>query len=206
MHLLIISGPSGSGKSILANKLCNEFKNINIIKTDSYYRDSLIIKLLSIFFNDIYDRVISIKKKELMNTLISIIKKEKNIYTYNYNFRTKKSSIRKIFIKDENNKRIVILEGIFAHRIINHFKNNIFMKILCIEKKELCYERRIKRDVIERGRKTKEVEERFLKSWNIFHKHSSDFKKDNEVIYIDTKDKKHYSNIVFKIKVFNSQT
>ncbi len=204
MHLVIISGPSGSGKSILANKLLNEFKNISIIKTDSYYRDNLLIKLLSLFFNDIYDRIISIKKKKLIDTLTSIINKEKNIFTYNYNFKTKKSSIRRIFIKEENKKKIVILEGIFAHRLINHFKNNIFMKILCIEKKELCYERRLKRDRIQRGRKKKEVEERFIRSWDIFHNQSYDFKEDNQVIVFDTKDEKQYSKIVYKLKILNS--
>ncbi len=207
MNLIIISGPSGSGKSYLAESICKKFKNINIIKTDSYYRDNLMIKILSLKFNDIYDRIISIKSKELIYTLTSILNREELIYSYNYDFRSKKSTKKliRININDYTNP-IVILEGIFSHRLMNKFKTNIFMKILCIEDKNLCFERRIRRDVIQRGRQRKEVEERFNRSWEIFHNQSSNFKKDKEIVYLNKKDESQYNNIINRIESLNLET
>ncbi len=204
MNLIIISGPSGSGKSFLADRICKQFKNTYRIKTDSYYRDDLIIKTLSLYFKGIYDRIISIKRKELIHTLSSILNKEEHIYSYNYDFRTRKSTKKEIIrITNQSTNQIVILEGIFAHRIIKKFRNQILMKILCIEDKSLCFKRRIQRDVIERGRKRKEVEERFQRSWDIFSNQSSDFKKDNQIIYLNKKDEEKYNKIIKRIEMLN---
>ncbi len=68
METIIITGPSGSGKSYLSNKLYKFFYNSIVIKTDSYYRDNILIRFLSIIQNDIYDRPLSIKKHELNKT------------------------------------------------------------------------------------------------------------------------------------------
>ena len=80
------------------------------------------------------------------------------------------------------------------------------MKILCIEDKSICFKRRIHRDLIERGRKRKEVEERFQRSWEIFHNQSFNFKKDNEVIYLNKKDEEQYNNIINRIESLNLKT
>jgi len=203
MYLIIISGPSGSGKSYLAKKLSNEFENVNIIKTDSFYRDNLLIKFLSIYLNDIYDRMISIKKEKLIDTLRSILNKENDISTYNYDFKSKKSSKLKMNMKNKSRNQILILEGIFSHRIIKHFESYIMIKILCIENKETCYKRRLRRDLIKRGRKRKEVEKRFEKSWEIFKIHSYNVNNDRDVLYINTKVKKQYESLINKIKLLN---
>ncbi len=204
MNLIIISGPSGSGKSYLAKKICKEFKHINLIKTDSYYKDNFIIKILSMYFNDIYDRIISLKKKELKGTLISILNKEKLIYRYNYDFRRRKSTKKEIIKhSDQSTNQIVILEGIFAHRLITDFEKHIFMKILCIEDKSLCFKRRIQRDLIERGRERKEVEERFQKSWEIFHNQSNKYRKGNNLICLKKENKEQFINIINRIENLN---
>ena len=49
MKTIIITGPSGSGKSFLTKNLSKIFKDSIVVKTDSYYRDNIIIKLLSLF-------------------------------------------------------------------------------------------------------------------------------------------------------------
>ena len=204
MDLIIITGPSGSGKSILAKKIRNEFKNINIIKTDSYYRDNIMIKLLSIYFKGIYDRIISIRRNELIDTLKSILNKEELIFDYNYDFRTRKSSKKEVIRENSQDaNQIVILEGIFAHRLTRDFRNIIFMKILCIEDKNLCLKRRILRDLIQRGRTRKEVEERFQRSWEIFHTHSTNFRKDNQIIHLRKKDEEQYKYIINIIENLN---
>ena len=47
MKTIVITGPSGSGKSYLSNKLSKLFNNSIVIETDSYYRDNILIKYLS---------------------------------------------------------------------------------------------------------------------------------------------------------------
>ena len=85
MKTIIITGPTGSGKSYLSNKLSKLFINSIVIKTDSYYRDNILIRFLSIFLYDIYDRLISIKKNEIKKTLRSINNKDRKIQFYKYN-------------------------------------------------------------------------------------------------------------------------
>ena len=112
MNIVVITGPSGSGKSNLSSKISKIFNDCIIIKTDSYYRDNFYIKFLSIFISDIYDRIISLKKKELINTITSIKNKEETTYIYRYDFKHKKSIKIKENINNNNN-RFIILEGIF---------------------------------------------------------------------------------------------
>ena len=42
-------------------------------------------------------------------------------------------------------------------------------------KKEICFNRRLKRDQLERGRTSKEVERKFNKSWNLFYKNIQNY-------------------------------
>ena len=117
MKTIVITGASGSGKSYLSNKLSKELCNSIVIKTDSYYRDSILIRFLSIFICDIYDRPLSIKKKELMKTLRSINKKESLITFFKYDFKRKRSSKSKLKINYKDDYQFLILEGVFAHRL-----------------------------------------------------------------------------------------
>ena len=200
MKMIIISGPSGSGKTVLADNLTSEFDNLIVIRTDSFYRDNFIIKILSIFSDDIYDRMISIKFKELITTLNSILKNKSNVYSYTYNFKTKKSSRVKLKENQLKTSSLLVLEGIFSHRLINHFENNILMKILCVEGEKLCFERRLRRDIKYRGRKRFEVETRFKKSWDIYHMHATKFINDTDVITISSGNIKQYKNILETIR------
>jgi len=180
MKLIVITGPSGSGKSVLGKKLANSLDSSILIKTDSYYRDDLIIKLLSFFLHDIYDRLISIKEKKILLTINSLIKKEKTTIFYNYDFKSKKSSKHLRFIKSQKNIRFIILEGIFAHRLELNYNNTI--NIICDQKKEVCRNRRIRRDQLERGRNIKEVSRKFNKSWYLYFKNLKNFKNQNKII------------------------
>jgi uridine kinase len=71
MKIIIITGPSCSGKTRLSQSLQKLFKNSLLIKTDSYYRDDILIRMKSIFIDDIYDRLISIKTKAIYKTISS---------------------------------------------------------------------------------------------------------------------------------------
>ena len=197
MKTIVITGPSGSGKTFLANKLSRDLNNCIIIKTDSYYRDNLILKLLSIFIYDLYDRFVSIKQKDLLITIKSIYRNKKNITFYNYNFKSKEST--KLVKKKNNNTQYLIIEGIFSHRLNINYKSAV--NILCSEKKENCFARRLRRDKLERGRNTIEVNKRFSKSWDLFYKHSIGFIKRNQVYVINTANKSSYSKLIDKIKI-----
>tara|TARA_B100001250_G_scaffold338089_1_gene305092 strand:- start:23 stop:628 length:606 start_codon:yes stop_codon:yes gene_type:complete len=198
MKTIVITGPSGSGKTYLSKKLAKLFYNSIIINTDSYYRDDLYIKLLSIFIYDIYDRFISIKDKCLMKTITSIYNKEEYSTFYNYDFRSKRSSQSKKQIQFKNINRFIILEGIFAHRLDLNYESTI--NVLCKEKKEICYQRRLQRDRIERGRNIKEVNKKFYKSWDIYSKNLTKFLNKNNVLSINTEDNINYKLLISKLE------
>ena len=200
MITIIITGPSASGKSNLSIKLKNIFDNSIIIKTDSYYRDNLFIKILSHFMFDIYDRPLSIKKNEIMKIIESIYNKEKQIYINNYNFEKKKSTKSSIIInyEDKDKNQFLIIEGVFSHCLEIDYKNSI--NIMCKEDKEICFNRRLIRDQIYRGRSSKEVKKKFNKSWYLFFKNIKTFLKINKVITINPADKLSYETLVSNLK------
>lgn len=201
MKIIIITGPSGSGKTFLSNKLAKLLDNTIVVKTDSYYRDNFIIKILSLFKYDIYDRFISIKNKEIIKTISSIYKKEKYTSFYNYDFSRKISSKSTSQIKYRNNNGFIILEGIFAHRLDLNYNESI--NILCKENKEICYQRRLKRDQKERNRNKKEVNKKFNKSWNLYFRNLNRYINSNEVISINISDKNCYEKLINKLKIIS---
>jgi len=196
MQTIIITGPSGSGKTYLANKISKDLKSTIILNTDSYYRDNLFIKLLSIFMNDIYDRLISIKKIHLLKTIESIYCNENHITLYKYDFKTKKSTESKR--KKLNKIQLIIVEGVFSHRIKLNYKSSL--NILCKEKKEICYKRRLKRDEIERGRNKNEVNRKFKRSWDLYYKNLTSYIDQNDVYEVNTNETISYDVLINKLK------
>ena len=194
MKTIIITGPSGSGKTYLSNKLNKLFDNSIVIKTDSYYRDNIFIRFLSIFFYDIYDRPLSINKKELKNALTAINNKDKLIKFYQYDFKRKQSSYSKKSIKYKAENQFLILEGIFAHRLDLNYQETI--NIICEEKKDICFKRRLIRDKLERNRNTSEVNRKFTRSWNLFYKNIIRYIDINRKISLNPVDKISYDNLV----------
>ena len=198
MKTIVITGASGSGKSYLSNKLSKELCNSIVIKTDSYYRDSILIRFLSIFICDIYDRPLSIKKKELMKTLRSINKKESLITFFKYDFKRKRSSKSKLKINYKDDYQFLILEGVFAHRLGLNYQETI--NIVCEEEKEICFIRRLKRDQLERGRDNREVFKKFNKSWYLFYDNVQKYINDNIILSLNTLDNISYNNLVLNLK------
>ena len=198
MKTIVITGPSGSGKSFLSNKLSKLFDNSILIKTDSYYRDNILIRFLSKFLFDIYDRPLSIKKNELKKTIEAIYMRSSEIKCFQYDFIKKQSShsIKKISNKGDN--QILILEGIFAHRLDLNYSNTV--NILCKEDKAICLKRRLRRDKTNRGRSKDEIMKRFFRAWHLFYLNLKSYINYNQVININTSDKIKYKNLIYKIK------
>ncbi len=194
MKTIVITGPSGSGKTFLSNKLIKIFNNSIVIKTDSYYRDNFLIRFLSIFIYDIYDRPLSIKKKELNKTLRSIHNKERIVSFYKYDFKRKYSTKFKLSLNYYDDKQFLILEGIFAHRLDLNYQETI--NIICEEEKEICFNRRLRRDQSERGRKSREVKNKFNKSWKLFYHNIKSYLNINKVMILKTVDKISYDKLV----------
>ena len=194
MKTIVITGASGSGKSYLSNKLSKLFDDSIVITTDSYYRDNILIKFLSIFLCDIYDRPLSINKKEIKKTLRSIYNKDKLITSYKYDFKIKKSSHSKTCINYKGDNQFIILEGIFAHRLDLNYQDTI--NIICEEKKEICFKRRLIRDKLERNRKTSEVNRKFIRSWDLFYKNIRKYIDINRKISLNPVDKISYDNLI----------
>ena len=183
MKIIVITGPSGSGKTVLSKKLLKVLNNSVLIKTDYYYKDNIFIKLLSLFKYDIYDRIISIKSKEIIKTIESLYNKENSILYYNYDFIRRKSSRSYKQINQQDGYDYLILEGIFAHRLNINYKQAI--NILCMENKEICYQRRLKRDQLERGRTVNEIDSKINKSWDLFFSNLINYISNNKFISIN---------------------
>ena len=198
MITIEITGPSGSGKSVLTDKLLELFDDSIVLKTDSYYRDNILIKFLSIFIIDIYDRPLSIKKKDINKTLRSLYNKEKIISFSDYDFNTKRSSLSKIRINYTGRKQFLIIEGIFSHRLDLNYQETI--NIVCDDKKEICFKRRLNRDQLERGRNKREVNKKFNKSWHLFYKNILNHLNSNKVIKINPLKLISYNKLVFILK------
>ncbi len=198
MRTIVITGPSGSGKSYLSSRLSKLFCDSIVIKTDSYYRDNLLIRFLSIFILDIYDRPLSINKNKINNLIRSIANKDKIILFHKYDFKRKHSSQKKIRMNYKGDQQIIILEGIFAHRLNLNYNKTI--NIVCLEKKETCFNRRLKRDKLERARSSREVNLKFNKSWYLFYQNIQNFLNKNKFIALNPVDKISYEKLVFNLQ------
>ena len=203
MNIIVITGPSGSGKTYLSNKLSKLFDHSIVIRIDSYYRDNFLIRFLSIFLYDIYDRPLSIMKNELNKTLRSIHNKDKLISFYKYDFKRKNSSHSKLKMNYKGENQFIILEGIFAHRLDLNYQETI--NIVCEERKEICFKRRLIRDLLERGRNNSDVNKKFNRSWFLFYKNLKNFIQNNNVISLIPDDIISFDKIVFNLQKISNK-
>ena len=198
MKTIVIIGPSGSGKTYLSNRLSELFYNSIVIKTDSYYKDNIFIRFLSIIQYDIYDRPFSFKKSEIKKTLRSLHNKDRLISFYKYDFKRKHSSKSEGKINYEGENQLLIVEGIFAHRLDLNYNETI--NIVCEEEKDICFKRRLKRDQLERGRDSREVIKKFNKSWYLYYKNVQKYLNNFEVLSINPLDMISYDQLVLYLQ------
>ena len=176
MKLIIISGPSGSGKTILSNQILKKLKNGIILNTDNYYKTGIKSQILSKIIDCYYDKKISFDFKLFKEDLDFILKNGYSNFSYEYDFKSK-SVIKNI--KKINDIKIVIVEGIFSTEIIKTLSNNISFLIQLDFSKELCMNRVINRDFLERGKSKNNARKDFLKGWELYNKNNYSFDSNN---------------------------
>jgi len=166
MKLIFISGPSGSGKTTLSNQIIKKNKNGIELSTDNYYKTGLISKLLPKFIEGFFDRSISFNKKLFKKDFDFIYKNGISICDRYYNFE--KKTIQNI-LNETNNISFLIVEGIFAKEFSKTLNNKDYIFLELKTKKNECMKRVVQRDIKERGKKKKQAENDFLKSWSIYY-------------------------------------
>ena len=167
MKLIFISGPTGSGKTTLSNKLIKKNKNGFVLSTDNYYKTGLISKILSKFVKGFFDRSISFNYKLFKNDFDFIYKNGISMNDRYYNFKNKTIQI---ISNETNNISFLIVEGIFAKEFANTLSNQNYYFLEIKTKKNKCMKRVLKRDLKERGKDKKQAKKDFLKSWDIYYK------------------------------------
>ena len=157
MILIGICGGTGSGKSTVARKIEKYFEKIGVVNmsVDSYYKNHANLNFEkrskinfdhpdSIDFELLYNNLNSIKKN---------IKITQPIYSYKVHKRLKKTKLI-------TPKEIIIIEGL--HVFYNDKINKLLdLKIFLDVDNKTRLERRIIRDVKERGRSIDEIKKRY---------------------------------------------
>ena len=166
MKVIIISGPTGSGKTTLSKKILEKIKYGYVLSTDNYYKTGLISKLLSIFLKNYFDRFVSFNINLFKKDFNYIVKNAKSDHIYIYNF--KKKTIKKS-LKKVSNINFLIVEGIFAKEFSNTLNNQDYYFLEIKTKKNECMKRVVQRDIKERGKDKRQAENDFLKSWDIYY-------------------------------------
>lgn len=155
-HLIIIgiAGASGSGKSLLASTIINEIGSdkVVVISEDSYYKDLADLTVeerakVNFDHPDAFDHALLAAHLTALKAGESI-----NVPIYDYTTHTRTNQFRHI----ESHKTIVILEGILLF-VDKHLRNLMDIRIYVDTALDTAFIRRLKRDVLERGRSMESV-------------------------------------------------
>ena len=165
MLIVGIYGGTGSGKTTIVNQILSHFPatDIQVISQDSYYKDTSNLTfeercLLNfdhpeaIDFELLYDHLVLLKERQAI---------DKPVYCFKTHNRTAET------IKTYP-KKILILEGIL---IMNYpkLRRLLDLRIFIEANSEMRMERRVRRDIAERGRTPKEVMDRYLNTLKPMH-------------------------------------
>jgi len=151
--LIGIAGASGSGKTLVAHTLYKQLGTEKVVnlQEDSYYKDLAHLPFEErVKFNfdhpDAFDH-------ELLRKHISLLLKRKTIEhpVYDFTTHTRKKETRKV-----GPHEIVILEGILI-LAIPELRELMDIKIYIDTPADICFIRRLQRDIDERGRSVDSV-------------------------------------------------
>lgn len=167
MIIIGVCGGTASGKSTLSREIINFFDNKEIksdhLMLDNYYKDlgHLSIKRRALVNFDHPDSI----DFELFYQHLKLLRIGKLVNTPTYCYKT---HLRKHITNPVGKSDILVIDGLFIlfkKNIRNFFDLTIFLDVDV----NLRIKRRIKRDLVERGRKKLDVLERFEKMINPMH-------------------------------------
>ena len=152
-----ISGASASGKSLLANTIVNEIgsERVVVISEDSYYKH-----LPDLSFEERskmnFDHPDAFDHELLLQHLTELrIGKSIEIPCYDFNLHLRKTTSRHI-----GQHRIIVLEGILLF-VDPALREAMDIRIFMDTPLDTCLIRRLKRDILERGRSLESILEQY---------------------------------------------
>lgn len=165
MLIVGVFGGTGSGKTTIVNQILKYYpaSDIQVISQDSYYKDTSDLTFEERCLLN-FDHPDAIDFELLYNHLI-LLKERQSIDRPTYCFKTHNRTSEVVKIHP---KKILILEGIL---IMNYPKlRRLFdIRIFVDANSDKRMERRVQRDIAERGRTPKEVMDRYLKTLKPMH-------------------------------------
>lgn len=177
-----ICGGSGAGKTTLANRLKDIFKDdLTIIQFDNYGMDHSSLPMEErVSLN--YD-IPSAYDGQLLSKHIQSLKKNKTIDRPCYDFKMHTRTKETVEVKAS---KVIVIEGIMCFAFIDLFKN-YDLRVFVDAKEETRFKRRKRRDMVERGRSEESITKQFYSTvkpmHDIYiepHKVKSDFLFDND--------------------------
>ena len=154
-HIIGIAGPSSSGKTELARQLIRKLPGTSVISLDSYYRGMEDIplakrKLVNFDHPDALDW-------ELLHEHLGALCQGRSfpepVYSFPHYARTRET---RLVVPSE----FVIVEGLFV-LYWPELRQRLDTKVYIQTAPEVCFERRLRRDVAERGRTPESVREQY---------------------------------------------
>ena len=165
MFIIGITGGTGSGKTTIVNEVINLFdaSEICLLSSDSYYKNNA-----SLDFNQRdklnYDIPEAIDF-DLLNKHIDLLKQEININVPNYCFTTHLRLEKTTVVEP---KKILIIEGILI--LTNKtLRDNINYSVFLDCPRDVRFQRRLERDIKQRGRNYNDVINLFETRLDIMH-------------------------------------
>ncbi|MGX2950832.1 uridine kinase [Ursidibacter sp. B-7004-1] len=162
--VIAIAGASASGKSLIASTIYKELKDelgqddIGIISEDAYYKDqSHLVMEERVKTN--YDHPNSMDH-DLLVAHLQTLKQGKSVEIPEYDYTEHN---RKTTVTHFSPKRIIILEGILL-LTDEHIRNEIDVSIFVDAPLDICFIRRLQRDMQERGRTMESVVSQYRKT------------------------------------------
>lgn len=165
MIIIGVFGGTGSGKTTIVNQIVSDFNtsDIQVISQDAYYKDnSNITYEARCLLNFDHPEAIDF---ELLYQHLSALKNGETIEQPVYNFKTHNRTDKTLEISP---KKILILEGIL---IMNYpkLRSLLDLKVFIDTSSDMRMERRVNRDISERGRTPKEVMDRYINTLKPMH-------------------------------------
>ena len=155
-----ISGASASGKSLLANTIISELGSdqVVVISEDSYYKDNHHLPFserekINYDHPDAFDHSLLCQHLTQLQAGCSV-----EVPIYNHTTHGRETSIRPV-----GPHAIIVLEGILLF-VDRDLRNLMDIRIYMDTPLDICLTRRLKRDVVERGRSVDSVLEQYEKT------------------------------------------